>query len=167
MCGICACIKGWEGDSCKCPSGDDLCIAPGSHEVCADHGYCNCGECKCNVTAPADGLFYRGTYCESSASAGGTGLCILYESCVNATIEEPKNSQQFCEPDGMSPYRIEANVDEIDTNSDHYCIVRKVRDATVCTIPYVYQFNKDSTVLLRIGKQVRNNKKEIHEYFLL
>lgn len=152
-CGKCDCIDGWEGDSCKCPSGDGLCIAPGSSDVCANHGFCDCGQCRCNVTAPADGLLYRGTYCESSASAGGSGLCVLYESCVNTTVEEPSMARKFCEPEGMAPYQMES-VDEVDTGSDHYCIVRTVQDFTVCTIPYVYQFNKDNTVLLKTGQKV-------------
>lgn len=45
-CGVCQCIEGWEGNACQCPSTNELCIAPGSQEICAGHGYCDCGECR-------------------------------------------------------------------------------------------------------------------------
>ncbi|XP_074102068.1 integrin beta-nu isoform X1 [Cotesia typhae] len=149
-CGVCTCLDGWEGDVCECPTGNELCIAPGSNDVCANHGFCDCGQCRCNVTAPGDGLLYRGTYCESSASIGGSGLCILYESCVNVTVETPEKTDEYCHRNGTSKYEIE-RVHEVDTSSDHYCIVRTVRDSTICTIPYVYKFTEDNRVLLIIG----------------
>ena len=51
---------------------------------------------RCNVTAP-DGFYYRGTYCESSISGGGSGLCVLYDRCVNATVENPNEADEFCQ----------------------------------------------------------------------
>ncbi|KAK2584328.1 hypothetical protein KPH14_006719 [Odynerus spinipes] len=150
-CGVCNCIEGWEGDGCQCPSDDRLCIAPGSGEICANHGYCDCGQCRCNTTA-ADGLFYRGTFCESSASSGGSGLCILYNSCVNATVESTQDAEQLCQTNGTF-YQIQ-RVDNVDTESEHYCFVRTIKEITTCTIPYVYYFNKDNTVTLKIGNEI-------------
>lgn len=150
-CGVCNCIEGWKGDGCQCPSDNRLCIAPGSDEVCANHGYCDCGQCRCNTTAP-DGLFYRGTFCESSASSGGSELCILYNSCVNATVEVTQDAEQLCETNTTS-YQIQ-RVDSVDTESEHYCFVRTVKETTTCTIPYVYYFNKDNTVTLKIANKV-------------
>ena len=40
--------------------------------------------------------------------------------------------------------------------SDQYCFIRVVKDSTVCTIPYVYEFNKDNTVTLNIANKVTN-----------
>ncbi|XP_048510673.1 integrin beta-nu isoform X2 [Athalia rosae] len=147
-CGKCVCVDGWAGNACQCPSGDDLCIAPGSKEVCGGHGYCDCGQCRCNATAP-DGLFYRGTYCESSAGAGGSGLCIFYASCVNATVDSPQEVINFCQTN-VTVYST-VMVDKVDTASNQYCFVRTYADTTVCTIPYVYEFNEDNTVTLKIG----------------
>lgn len=45
-CGVCTCLDGWEGDVCECPTGNELCIAPGSNDVCANHGFCDCGQCR-------------------------------------------------------------------------------------------------------------------------
>ncbi|RLU15411.1 hypothetical protein DMN91_012405 [Ooceraea biroi] len=150
-CGVCDCLDGWEGSGCQCPSGDEPCIAPGSKEVCAGHGYCNCGHCLCNETDTA-GLYYRGTYCESSASAGGSGFCILYNSCVNVTVEYPEKAEELCQTDAIL-YKTE-RVDTVDTDNEYYCFVRTVEDKTVCTIPYVYEFQPDKTVLLRIGNKI-------------
>lgn len=66
---------------------------------------------RCNETA-ADGLYYRGTYCESSASAGGSGLCILYNSCVNVTVEYPEKAEELCQTN-TTLYRTE-RVDTVD-----------------------------------------------------
>ncbi|KAG7198720.1 hypothetical protein KM043_001711 [Ampulex compressa] len=149
-CGTCSCLEGWEGNGCQCPSGTELCVAPGSREVCAGHGYCDCGHCRCNETA-ADGLLYRGTYCESSASAGGSGLCILYESCVNATLEDPGRSEEFCRTN-ITSYRTE-RVDAVDAGNERYCFVRTIKDRTICTTPYLYEFQRDNTVLLKIAEK--------------
>ncbi|XP_020300729.1 integrin beta-nu-like isoform X2 [Pseudomyrmex gracilis] len=111
-CGVCNCLDGWEGNGCQCPSGNELCVAPGSKDVCASHGYCYCGQCRCNETA-ADGLYYRGTYCESSASASGSGLCILYNSCVNITLEYPEKAKELCQTN-TTLYKTE-RIDVIDT----------------------------------------------------
>lgn len=50
---------------------------------------------RCNVTTE-DGTYYRGKYCESSIASGGKSLCTLYNACVNATIENPQEIDQFC-----------------------------------------------------------------------
>ncbi|XP_011300911.1 integrin beta-nu [Fopius arisanus] len=155
-CSVCNCLEGWYGESCQCPTGNELCIAPGSTDVCGNHGYCDCGQCRCNVTAPGDGLLYRGLYCESSASAGGTGLCVLYEACVNATVETPEVADKVCNHEGNSPYGTEL-VETVDTDNDHYCIVRTAKENTICTIPYVYYFTRENTVLLKIAPKVRIN----------
>ncbi|XP_034935978.1 integrin beta-nu [Chelonus insularis] len=152
-CGICLCLDGWEGDACECPTGNELCIAPGSSEVCANHGYCECGQCRCNITAPSDGLLYRGTFCESSASAGGSSLCVLYEDCVNATVEESNDIVEYCHLNKSNEYKIQ-RVDEVDASSDHYCFVRTVIDTTICTIPFVYKFTEDNKVLLKIANKI-------------
>ncbi|XP_063975895.1 integrin beta-nu-like [Diachasmimorpha longicaudata] len=149
-CGVCNCLEGWAGDSCQCPTGNELCIAPGSTDICGNHGYCDCGQCRCNVTSPGDGLLYRGVYCESSASAGGSGLCVLYEACVNATIETPEIADKVCHRDGNNSYGTEI-IDTVDIDSDHYCIIRTVRDNVICTIPYVYYFTRENQVLLKIA----------------
>lgn len=44
VCGECACVTGWAGDSCDCTQSTDTCTAPGSDEVCSGHGDCVCGE---------------------------------------------------------------------------------------------------------------------------
>ncbi|XP_046493057.1 integrin beta-nu [Neodiprion pinetum] len=151
-CGSCVCRPGWTGDTCQCPVGDALCIAPGSKEVCGGHGYCDCGQCRCNGIAP-DGFFYRGTFCESSAGAGGSGLCDLYEPCVNATVEAPSDAVNLCRTN-VTVYKTE-QVSKVDIASDHYCFVRTyTSDSSVCTIPYVYEFNKDNTVTLSIGEKI-------------
>ncbi|KAI4479526.1 hypothetical protein M0804_010923 [Polistes exclamans] len=149
-CGTCNCIEGWKGDGCQCPSENKLCIAPGSNEICGNHGYCDCGHCRCNTTA-ADGLFYRGTFCESSASSGGSGLCILYDSCVNATVEVAQETEQLCQTN-TSFYQIE-RVDTVDTGHEHYCFIRTTKERTTCIIPYIYHFNKDNTVTLKIANK--------------
>lgn len=50
---------------------------------------------RCNATT-IDGFKYRGTYCESSINSGGSGLCVLYDACVNATVENPDKADEFC-----------------------------------------------------------------------
>lgn len=147
-CGTCNCIDGWKGDGCQCPSDDKLCIAPGSDEVCGNHGYCDCGHCRCNTTAP-DGLFYRGTFCESSASTGGSDLCVLYDSCVNATVEGSQDVEQLCQTN-TTFYQIQ-KVDNVNTGNEHYCFIRTIKERTTCIIPYIYHFNKDNTVTLIIA----------------
>ncbi|XP_011864288.1 PREDICTED: integrin beta-nu isoform X1 [Vollenhovia emeryi] len=147
-CGVCNCLDGWKGSGCQCPSGNELCIAPGSKQVCAGHGYCDCGQCRCNET-DVDGLYYRGMYCESSASAGGSGLCILYNSCVNVTVEYPEKAEELCQSN-TTLYKTE-RVDTVDIDDEHYCFVRTVQDRTVCNIPYIYQFQHNKTVILRIA----------------
>ena len=149
-CGVCDCLEDWQGNACQCPSADDLCIAPGSEEVCAAHGYCDCGECRCNVTA-GDGSYYRGTYCESSVSAGGSGMCVLYNSCVNATIENSQKIDQFCRTN-VTSYRTES-VNAVDAGHEHYCFVKTVREKKICVIPYVYEFQKDGSVVLKIAEK--------------
>ncbi|XP_043264500.1 integrin beta-nu [Colletes gigas] len=149
-CGVCNCLEGWQGEACQCPSTDDLCIAPGTQEICAGHGYCDCGECRCNVTA-ADDSYYRGTYCESSASAGGSGLCSLYNSCVNATVENPEEIDQYCRTNA-TVYTTET-VDSVDFGNEHYCFVKLVKDKQTCNIHYVYEFQKNNAVVLKIGKK--------------
>ena len=149
-CGVCHCIEGWQGNACQCPSTDDPCVAPGSKEVCAGHGYCDCGECRCNVTA-TDGSYYRGTYCESSISAGGSALCILYNPCVNATIEDPQNADEFCQTNETS-YETKL-VDSVDKGNEHYCVVKTKKDQTICIIPYVYEFQQNNFVSLKIGSK--------------
>lgn len=146
-----------------------------------------CHIIRCNETA-ADGLYYRGTYCESSASAGGSGLCILYNSCVNVTVEYPEKAEELCQTD-TTLYKT-ARVDAVDvgryiqssscclrrrsllkffpswirvksclsqTDNEHYCFVRTVQDKTTCTIPYVYEFQEDKTVMLKIAEKVRRS----------
>ncbi|XP_046835815.1 integrin beta-nu [Vespa crabro] len=147
-CGTCNCIDGWKGDGCQCPSDNNLCIAPGSDEICGNHGYCDCGHCRCNTTAP-DGLYYRGTFCESSASSGGSDLCVLYNSCVNATVEISQDAEKLCHTN-TSFYQIQ-RVESVDTGNEHYCFIRTVKDRTTCIIPYIYHFNKDNTVTLMIA----------------
>ncbi|XP_015585793.1 integrin beta-PS, partial [Cephus cinctus] len=147
-CGRCSCSTGWKGEGCQCPSDDNLCIPPGDNEVCAGHGYCDCGQCRCNETAP-DGLLYRGTYCEATAGAGGSGFCSFFVSCVNATIEESTKARDSCHTN-FSIFRTQ-RVSTLNSESDRYCFIRKVKDTTICTIPYVYEFNKDNTVTLNIG----------------
>lgn len=66
---------------------------------------------RCNVTAP-DGFYYRGTYCESSISGGGSGLCVLYDRCVNATVENPDEADEFCQTN-VTTYDIE-KVESVD-----------------------------------------------------
>ncbi|OAD54370.1 Integrin beta-nu [Eufriesea mexicana] len=151
QCGVCQCIEGWSGNACQCPTTDELCIVPGSQEVCAGHGYCDCGECRCNVTT-ADGFYYRGTYCESSTGAGGSGLCVLYNPCVNATIEDPDKVDEFCQTNNTT-YNTE-KVKSIDTGNEHYCFVKTVKDKTTCLIHYIYEFQKNNIVTLKIGDKV-------------
>ncbi|CAK9828369.1 Integrin beta-nu [Anthophora retusa] len=153
QCGVCQCIEGWQGNACQCPSTDDLCIAPGTQEVCAGHGYCDCGECRCNVTTP-DGLYYRGTYCESSISTGGSDLCVLYNSCVNATKNDPDRANEFCQTN-VTTYKTEI-AKSLNAGNEHYCIVKSVKEKTTCRIPYIYEFQKNNTVTLKIGDQVCN-----------
>ncbi|KAL6254269.1 hypothetical protein P5V15_014884 [Pogonomyrmex californicus] len=150
-CGVCNCLNGWEGSGCQCLSGDEFCIAPGSKEVCAGHGYCDCGQCRCNETA-VDGLYYRGTYCESSASVGGSGLCILYSSCVNVTVEYPEKAEELCQTN-TTLYKTE-RVDAVNIDDEHYCFVRTIQDRTVCTIPYIYEFQTDKSVTLKIANKM-------------
>lgn len=150
QCGVCQCIEGWEGNACQCPSTNELCIAPGSQEICAGHGYCDCGECRCNVTAP-DGFYYRGTYCESSISGGGSGLCVLYDRCVNATVENPNEADEFCQTN-VTTYHIE-KVESVDIENKHYCFVKTVRERTTCFIHYVYEFQKNNVVTLKVGNK--------------
>ncbi|KOC66084.1 Integrin beta-nu [Habropoda laboriosa] len=151
QCGVCQCIEGWQGNACQCPSTDDLCIAPGTEEVCSGHGYCDCGECRCNVTA-LDELYYRGTYCESTISTGGSGLCVLYNSCANATINEPDRVNEFCQTN-VTTYKTEI-VKSVDAANEHYCIAVSVKEKTICHIPYVYEFQKNNTVTLKIGDKI-------------
>ncbi|XP_071876633.1 integrin beta-nu isoform X1 [Bombus fervidus] len=149
-CGVCQCIEGWEGNACQCPSTNEFCIAPGSQEICAGHGYCDCGECRCNVTA-ADGFYYRGTYCESTISTGGSGLCVLYDRCVNATVEDPKKANEFCQTNIIT-YNIE-RVESVDIGNGHHCIVKTVKERTTCFLHYVYEFQKNNVVTLKIGNK--------------
>nr|XP_012150968.1 PREDICTED: integrin beta-nu isoform X1 [Megachile rotundata]XP_012150969.1 PREDICTED: integrin beta-nu isoform X1 [Megachile rotundata] len=149
-CGVCHCIEGWQGDACKCPSTDDACIAPGSNEVCAGHGYCDCGECRCNVTTE-DNFYYLGTYCESSISSGGSALCVLYNPCVNATVEDPEMVDEFCQTN-VTSYKTEL-VNVVDKGNERYCFVKNVKDKTICIIPYVYEFQKTHVVALNIGNK--------------
>ncbi|XP_067216749.1 integrin beta-nu isoform X2 [Linepithema humile] len=160
-CGVCNCLDGWEGNSCQCRSGNKLCITPGTKDVCAGHGYCDCGHCRCNETA-ADGLYYRGTYCESSASAGGSGLCILYNTCVNVTVEYPEKAEELCQTN--TTFYKTVRVDTVDIGNQHYCFVRMVQDKTICTIPYIFEFQSDNTVLLRIADKICNTP--IHVAFI-
>ncbi|XP_076167863.1 integrin beta-nu [Ptiloglossa arizonensis] len=152
-CGVCHCLEDWQGNACQCPATDDLCIAPGTEDVCAGHGYCDCGECRCNVTAPDDS-FYRGTYCESSVSAGGSGLCALYNSCVNATIENPPQIDQYCRTNVTNYSTI--RVDSINLGNEHYCFVKSVKEKQTCIIHYIYEFQKNNAVLLKIGEKTCN-----------
>ncbi|XP_017881120.1 integrin beta-nu-like [Ceratina calcarata] len=145
QCGVCQCIEGWEGNACQCPSTDDLCIAPGSKEICAGHGYCDCGECRCNVTA-SDGLYYRGTYCESSISAGYSALCVVYNECVNATVEEPEKAAELCRTN-ITTYNT-VKVKSVNRGDEHYCFLKTVKDErTTCVIHFVYEFQKDNHVV--------------------
>ncbi|XP_078051404.1 integrin beta-nu-like, partial [Augochlora pura] len=45
-CGICDCLPGWKGNTCECASMKELCMAPGSENVCSGNGDCDCGECR-------------------------------------------------------------------------------------------------------------------------
>lgn len=146
-CGVCECLDGWEGPGCQCPSGDTYCIAPGSQDVCANHGYCDCGKCMCNTTA-IDGLFYRGTYCESSASAGGSALCVLYNPCVVAVVEDSDEKEELCRTN-ITVYQTE-RVDTVNAEDEQFCLVRS-RDDRPCKVPYVYKFQKNGTVTLYVG----------------
>ncbi|CAL7940439.1 unnamed protein product [Xylocopa violacea] len=150
QCGVCQCIEGWKGNACQCPSTDDLCKPPGSQEVCANHGYCDCGECRCNVTAE-DGLYYRGTYCESSISARGSGLCVIYDACVNATVENSELVDEYCQMNDTN--YITEKVESIDTGHEHYCFVKTVKDKTTCVIHYVYEFQGSNVVTLKFGNK--------------
>lgn len=153
QCGICQCIDGWKGNACQCPSTDDLCIAPGSQEVCSGNGYCDCGECRCNATT-TDGFKYRGTYCESSISSGGSGLCVLYDACVNATVENPDKADEFCRANNTI-YNIE-RVKSVDKGNEHYCIVKSMKEKTTCSISYIYEFKKNNVVILKIENKLCN-----------
>ncbi|XP_076243950.1 integrin beta-nu [Calliopsis andreniformis] len=148
-CGVCHCLEDWKGKACQCPSTDELCIVPGSQEVCAGHGYCDCGECRCNVTAE-DGSYYRGTYCESSISTKGRDLCVLYNSCVNATFLNSQKIDQFCRMN-ITVYRSEI-VESVDPGNEHFCLVKTTIGRETCNIPYIYEFQKDNNVILKIGK---------------
>lgn len=152
-CGVCQCIEGWTGNACQCPSTDDACIAPGSTEVCAGHGYCDCGECRCNVTAP-DNFYYRGTYCESSISAGASALCVVYNDCVNATIEEPEKAAELCRTNSTTYNTV--IVESVNKGDEHYCFLQKMKDeSTSCIIHFVYEFEKHShDVTLKIEDKI-------------
>jgi len=40
-------------------------------------------------------------------------------------------------------------------DDENYCFVRTIQDRTACIIPYVYEFQPDKTVLLKIASKVR------------
>lgn len=80
---------------------------------------------RCNETA-ADGLYYRGTYCESSASAG-SDLCVLYHDCVNVTVEYPEKAGELCQTDAI-PYKT-VQVDTVDVGTR---IASKLRPNSCC-----------------------------------
>lgn len=66
---------------------------------------------RCNATI-ANGFHYLGTYCELSIDTSGSDFCVLYNLCVNATIEDPDNADEFCRTD-VTTYKTE-KVESID-----------------------------------------------------
>ena len=51
---------------------------------------------------------------------------------------------------------------------EHYCFVKTVKEKKICIIPYVYEFRKDGTVILKIAEKVgRDRLPELFSFFLL
>ncbi|XP_076648156.1 integrin beta-nu [Halictus rubicundus] len=148
-CGVCRCLSDWKGETCECATMVELCMAPGSEDVCSGHGDCKCGECQCKID---NNIHYHGKYCESSISSGSSGLCTLYNGCVNATIEDPQRTADNCRTN-VTDYSTKS-VGLVDTDDHHYCFVETKKESTTCKIPYIYEFQKDNRVLLKIGKQI-------------
>lgn len=75
---------------------------------------------RCNVTA-TDGFKYRGKYCESSISSDSS-LCVLYDGCVNATIENPDKADEFCRTNNIT-YNTERvkSIDKGELNKRSLC----------------------------------------------
>ncbi|XP_076291561.1 integrin beta-nu [Lasioglossum baleicum] len=150
-CGICRCLPDWKGDACECSTVIELCMAPGSEDVCSGHGDCECGECQCKID---NNIHYRGKYCESSVSSDSSRksqICTLYNGCVNASIEDPQRIDYNCRTN-VADYSTLV-VDFIDKNHDSYCCVETNKGSMKCEIPYIYEFQKDNSVLLKIGKK--------------
>nr|XP_033334916.1 integrin beta-nu-like [Megalopta genalis] len=148
-CGTCSCLPGWKGDTCECPTMSELCMAPGSEHICSGNGDCDCGECRCKSVNNVD---YSGKYCELSISSVPNSLCALYNGCVNATIEEPQRIDENCRTN-KTDYNTTI-IGSVDRGHEHYCFVRTVKEDLVCTIPYVYEFQTNDIVLLKIGEKV-------------
>lgn len=75
-CGTCVCNSAWTGKSCKCPSGNESCIAKDQKEVCSGKGVCECGTCKCIER-------YDGKFCDECPAC--VGKCSEYKDCVQCT----------------------------------------------------------------------------------
>lgn len=100
---------------------------------------------------------------------------------MNVTVEYPEKAEELCQTD-TTLYKT-ARVDTVDigryirgrarvayvgatylnsflhkfaqTDNEHYCFVRTTQGKSTCTIPYVYEFQADKTVMLRIAEKVR------------
>lgn len=50
---------------------------------------------------------------------------------------------------------------------EHYCFVKTVKEKKICVIPYVYEFQKDGTVILKIAEKVgRGRLPELFSFFM-
>lgn len=70
---------------------------------------------------------------------------------MNVTVEYPEKAEELCQTN-TTFYKTE-RVDTVDIDDEHYCFVRSVQDRTVCTIPYIYEFQPDKIVILRIANK--------------
>lgn len=68
---------------------------------------------------------------------------------MNVTVEHPEKAEESCRTN-VTLYKTERVV-AVNADNEHYCFVRTVQDKTTCTIPYVYEFQADKTILLRIA----------------